>query len=133
MFEGFTTNQKMSVVNLLLAIGYCDGENSNQDKEIECINTFIRILGVRYDSSKSYFDNYGLEKTISDLRLLSKNQKKFLIGCAWDMIVCDGKPNETELEVTKSLFEKIGVSNEVFFGTIKMSLDLMQQLKNNHV
>ena len=42
MFSDLTTNQKMSVMNLLLTIGVCDGEQGNQDKELQYLNTYVK-------------------------------------------------------------------------------------------
>lgn len=126
MFSDLTTNQKMSVMNLLLTIGVCDGEQGNQDKELQYLNTYVKILDVRSDRSMAYLESYGHERIIDDLKTLSKNQKEFLVVAAWEMITCDGRPNETELQVAGAIFEQIGITEEQFVATIEKTQALMK-------
>ncbi|MCC5906200.1 MAG: hypothetical protein JJU13_08345 [Balneolaceae bacterium] len=126
IFSDLTTNQKMSVLNLLITIGVCDGERGSQDKELQYLNNYVKILGVRSDSSMAYFESLGHERMIEDLEPLPKKQKEFLVIAAWEMITCDGRPNETELEVAGAIFNKIGVTDEQFVATIEKSKALMK-------
>lgn len=126
MFSDLSTNQKMSVINLLLSIGVCDGDQGNEDNEIKYLNTYVKILDIRSDKSMAYLDSHGQERIIEDLKSISKSQKEFLVLAAWEMITCDGRPNETELEVAGAFFEKIGISDEEFVATIEKTQALMK-------
>lgn len=118
VFSDLSLNQKMSIINLLMTIAICDGEQGNRKKELDFLNENVEILGVG-KSSMEYFQQTGHERIIEDLSSLSEFQKDFLITLAWDMINCDGKPNQTELEVTEAYFDKIGIEAERFIATIE--------------
>ena len=130
IFSDLTTNQKMSVINLLLNIGVCDGEQGNQDMELQFLNNYVKILGVRSDSSMAYLENHGHEQIIEDLKSISKSQKEFLVVAAWEMITCDGRPNETELEFAGTIFNKIGVTDDQLVATIKKTTALMNHFND---
>lgn len=122
VFSDLTTNQKMSIMNLLLIIGVCDAKQGNQEKELQYLNTYVEILNVRSDKSMTYLETYGKGRIIEDLRYLTKNQKEFLIVATWEMICCDGEANDTELEFLGTIFEKLGVSEEQFIA-IQIKMD----------
>ncbi len=130
LFIGLTLNQKMSVMNLLLTIGVCDGNEGNQEKEMEYLNTYVKILGVRSDNCMTYLQLEGHQRLISDLRTISQSQKEFLVVAAWEMITCDGRPNETELQVAGNIFEQIGISEQLFVETIEKTHALMKKFSN---
>ena len=117
----------MSILNLLTAIAVSDGQGPNPDREMQELNSYIRILDVHQSECEVYFNNYGYEGIIQDLKSLSENQNKFLIICAWDLIICDGSPNEDELSRTVQLFEAIGISEAKFISTIKKSQEIMKK------
>lgn len=64
IFSDLTLNQKMSIVNVILTIDVCDGEQGDQDKELQYLNSYVSILGVRLDKCMLYlkciliFKNY---------------------------------------------------------------------------
>ena len=126
IFEDLTGNQKKSVMNLLLTIGVCDGEQGDQLKELEVLNSYAEAVGVRSDENMRYLERYGHERILDDLVTLTKSQKDFLVFAAWEMIICDGRPNETELDVTGMFFERIGVSEDEFVSTIE-KMDAMMK------
>lgn len=74
----------------------------------------------------AYLESYGHERIIDDLNSISKSQKEFLVVAAWEMITCDGRPNETELQVAGAIFEKLGISDEEFVATIQKTQALMK-------
>ena len=103
-----TTNQKMSIINLLLSIALCDQDLGDRNKEMNCLNIYSDILDVKSDLCLTYYAK-GFQIMINDLKILNENQKDFLIVAAFEMITCDTYPNEIELAVTEQLFEQIGV------------------------
>lgn len=127
MFINLTKNQKMSILNLLTAIAVSDGEGPNPEREMQELNSYIKILDVHQGECQAYFNNYGYEGIIQDLKNLSKNTHKFLVICVWDLIICDGSPNENELARTIQLFEAFGISEETFISTIKKSKAIMKK------
>lgn len=114
IYKNLTNNQKMSIINLLNAIAISDSGESIADIEEQFLNTFIDILQVRADNCMAYLNSGGGEKLFNDLKSLDQKQKEFLLVTVWDMIICDGRPNETELNFAMNAFEKIGISNVKF-------------------
>lgn len=126
VFNDLTINQKMSVMNLLITVGVCDGEQGNVDKEMKYLNTYVEILDVRSDRSLAYLKSEGHQRMINDLKLLSESQKEFLVVAAFEMIICDGRPNETELTITGKIFEQFGIDEDKFIATIEKTQALME-------
>ena len=131
MLKDLSNNQKMSVINLLFNVAVCDDDEGNEQKENEhkeqeYLNTFAQMLDIRADRCMLYLKSFGFERIIYDLSTLSKKQKEFLVLSAWEMINCDGSPNETEFQVTGAIFEKIGVSDEQVVAIIEKSQILMK-------
>jgi uncharacterized tellurite resistance protein B-like protein len=127
VFKDLSVNQKMSVMNLLITISICDGDQGDQDKELQFLNTYIGILNVRQDKCMPYMNEYGHARMISDLKTISQEQKEFLVVAAWEMVICDGRPNETEMQVTANLFKQIGISEEKFVEIIEKTRALAQK------
>lgn len=127
VFHDLTNNQKMSVLNLLLTIGICDGEQGNQQKELQYLNTYSRIFQIRSEACMNYLSSFGHDRIISDLKNLSLSQKEFLAVASWEMINCDGRANDIEIEVAGNLFEKMGFSEKQFVDTIQKSQMLMKR------
>jgi uncharacterized tellurite resistance protein B-like protein len=125
VFSSLTSNQKMSVMNLLLTIGVCDGEQGDANREMQYLNTYVNILGVRSDKCMAYLQSMGHERIISDLKTISRDQKEILVVAAWEMIMCDGRANETELTVAVKIFEQLGISEDQFIETIEKTQALM--------
>lgn len=131
ILNDLTLNQKKSVINLLLTIGVCDPDQSNPDLEIQYLNSYIDILDVRQDMCMQYLQEYGQSRIINDLKTISKNQKEFLVAASWDMIICDGQPNEIELQVTIDIFEQIGITEDNYIGIIQKTQAIAKQFSNN--
>ena len=129
VYRDLSTNQKMSIMNLLVAIGGCDGIIENDGEELQFINSYVSILKVRSDNCMAYLEKYGPERVITDLQPLSKNQKEFLVYEVWSLINCDGRANETEIELAVNIFESIGISEEQMIETIKKRQALIKYFK----
>ncbi|HZK06918.1 MAG TPA: hypothetical protein VFC92_01840 [Bacteroidales bacterium] len=126
IFSDFTTNQKKSIISLLFIIGICDGKMSNEGSEIQYLKSYFYLLDVRLSEANSYMEAYGNERMVEDLQSLTKSQKELLVVAAWEMITSDGRPNERELQVATSIFEKFGVSKEQFVAIIEKALTLTE-------
>lgn len=125
IFNGLTLNQRMSIINLLSSIAFCDGDNGNQEKEMKYLNSYFRILNVRFDNCMKYHEINGLSRIFEDLKCMSRKQKEFLVSIVWELVICDGRPNETEIQVTMNMFEKIGISQEEFMDILNKTLTII--------
>ena len=128
-FDNLTINQKKSVINLLLNIGYCDGEEGDLDKELEFINSFIKKIGGHFQNSVNYYREYGNDMMINDLKEISHTQKEILVGVSFDMIICDGKPKEIELQLASAIFSQIGIAEEQFFKILEKEIINMKKYR----
>ena len=129
VFSGLSSNQKMSVMNLLLSIAVCDRAQGNDAKEMQYLNSYLKILDVRSDRCMAYLETGGQERIISDLKPLSLSQKEVLIVAAFEMITCDGSPNDTELGFAGDIFEKLGIDPDKFVETIHKTQVIMKKFK----
>ena len=127
IFNDLSKNQKMSVMNLLTSIAVSDGTGPNPDREIQELNSFVEALNVHNGECEIYFKNNGYERIIEDLKDLSEQKLEFLVVCAWDLIICDGKPTQEELLRAGQLFEAIGVSDKKFVSIVQKSQAFMKK------
>jgi len=124
-FSNVTQKQKMSIMNFLLMVGVCDGEQGNPTKELAHLNTYVNIFGVRSDQCMRYLDAEGQSRMIADLKILSESQKELLIVMAIDMIHCDGPANKTELTMIGNAFAQLGVDEAKIITTMEKTHALM--------
>ncbi|MBW6491965.1 MAG: hypothetical protein K0B15_12310 [Lentimicrobium sp.] len=126
VFKDLTTNQKMSITNFLLTIA--SSNQGSSDKQMRYLNNYVDILDVRGDDGMAYYKRYGLERIISDLKTLSKNQKEFLVVATWEMISSDGQPSSKQINSVTILFDKLGFSEEQFVEIIKKNILIMNHI-----
>ncbi len=130
IFQDLETNQKMSIINFLTTIALCD--NPVDEKESEMISTIGNLCGVVVNDCVSYFKNSGGHLQLTDdLKSLSHSQKELLVVTSWELIICDGKPNESELSVAFALFEKISITEDEFFDIIDKKDAIMKYFNFN--
>lgn len=128
IFGDLSTNQKMSVINLLQIIAVCDAGQGNRDKELQYINSYIDILAIPSDKCIAYFESKGHNRIITDLISLRQNQKELLAFITWEMIICDAKANETEVSLAVDIFKQIGISEEKFVTSIEKNRAILNQI-----
>lgn len=119
VFADLTENQKMSILNMLTCIVVSEGGHAIKDKEIEYLNAYVDILGVRNDRSKSYLHAEGSERMISDLKKLSKSQLEILAVTCSEIIMCEGRPSNTKITVTAKFFGQLGLQEKEFVAIIE--------------
>jgi len=110
-----TANQKMSVMNLLYIIARVDGEITK--KELEYLNTLN--LGFSLESCGSYLDSGGTKKLFYDLNQLSSSQKDYLTITTFELMCCDGRPNEQEYNAFLNCFEEFGYTEDTILAVIE--------------
>jgi len=115
MLGNLSVNQKKSVINLLYLIARSDGDFTK--KEIEYLDTFD--LGYSVEECSSYLNMYGNGRTLDDLKQLTSSQKDYLLTTAFDLMCCDGKPNEKEISDFVFAFEKLGYTQDDIANTLE--------------
>jgi len=130
LLGGLSDNQKMSVINLLLAVAVSDEGYGNQNKELEFLNNYLILLNVSSSDCMAYLELHGRDRISEDLRRLTRNQKEFLVIAAWDMINCDGKANEVEVFTAVSMFGEIGINEDDFVRAIEKSINIINNLNS---
>lgn len=125
-FIDLSIDQKMSIMNLLTLVAFCDKDQGNIETEVEFLNNYVSILGVNSSLCMKYYEEKGQKQMFDDLKILSRFQKELLTITSFELINCDGRPNETELTITPILFENIGVSDSEYVATIDKSQILIK-------
>jgi len=131
IFRTLSQNQKISIINLLFLIARCDGEVSNQPNENKFICSFLSAFKINFNNCMKYFDLGGIKSMIADLISLSRQQKEYLLLTSYDLMLCDGKVNETEINITIHFFEQLGISEDECFEIIQKTV-LLIQMGNKH-
>ena len=112
IFNDLSSNQKMSIFNLLTTIASCDGNDGDFDIELKFLNVYIDILDINGSKCTRYLQSHGLESTISDLKSISQKQKEIIVIIAWKIVICDGRPNAKEINAFGNFFKAIGIEEE---------------------
>lgn len=116
-------------MNLLLLLAASDQPYGDDEKELRYLNSYSDMFNIPASRSMPYFKTYGTERIIEDLKILTISQREFLIIVAWEMINCDGKPNQQEIQATATLFEQMGISEETFMSTVQKTSALMAHFR----
>ena len=118
-----TVNQKMSVTNLLYLIARSDGGFNK--KELAYLNTCY--LGCSLEKCASYLNSNGHSEMFCDLNQLTSSQKDYILITAFELIYCDGKANETELNSLIGAFEKLGYTEDSIADVMEKSILLRKK------
>ncbi|WP_159950899.1 hypothetical protein [Polaribacter septentrionalilitoris] len=130
IFKNLTINQRKSIVNFHNLVGLSDGEVNYQEAEI--ITKLCHLCKVSLEECMEYFDyEGGMEKLIKNLSTISNSEKDILNLSIWNLIICDGKPNEKELSITYSVLKNIGINENAFLESIEKGLKVQNDFNNN--
>ena len=127
MLGDLTKWQKMSFTNLLCLIARSDGDFNI--KEMEYLNTCY--LGFSYEQCASYLDAWGKGRLFEDLKKLTSSQKNYLLMSALELINCDGRANETEMNALMLAFEELGYTEDQLLEDVQKNLLLMNMFLKN--
>jgi len=125
IFSNLTENQKMSVHNFLFAI-ICPDSGSITQKEELLLNEFVGALHISIDRCFGYVKASGLERTINDLDVLSRNQREFLVVSIHELILRGGSLNDRKIMRVVDYFEKIGIDTDEYMHIVKKSAAIMR-------
>jgi len=120
-----TPNQKKSVTNLLFLIARSDGEFNK--KELDYLNTCF--LGYSTIECTAYLDLGGHNQMFKDIMQLSSSQKDYVLFTAFELMNCDAKINEIEMNIFVGAFEKIGYTEDDIVNVINKTILLINKFK----
>jgi hypothetical protein len=124
VFNDLTTNQKMSVINLLVAISVCDPQEDFNKKECDYINRYLEYFGLTQKKCNDYLE-LGQQNILKDLQNISQFQKEFLIVSVYEMINSNGTPKEIKFYIASRIFTDLGISEDKFKATISKAQSLL--------
>ena len=118
IFETLSLGQKYSIINFHTVVGLSDGKINKQEEEI--LENLLYLCNVNINDSIEYFEKNGKnEQLIDDLISLQMNMKEIVIISIWDLIICDGKPNEKELSITFTILDRLYINEEKFYKILE--------------
>jgi uncharacterized tellurite resistance protein B-like protein len=129
VFSDLSSNQKMSVINLLLSITLSDPEEEFNRKEIDYLNRYLDFLGLNQQKCNAYLAS-GQQKIINDLKNISQFQKEFLVVAVYEMLTSSGNTKPIKIYMATRIFAEIGISEEKFTATISKTQTQMKQFFN---
>ncbi len=130
VFVNISQDQRYSICCLLIFIGGSDEEAGNPQLELKFINKIRNHLEVASNDSLSFMEKHGekiFDIMITNLKNLSDIQKELLLFTCGELIVCDGKPNDSELKMLLLVFERLGFTEDRIFSSLNKSLNLIKR------
>jgi uncharacterized tellurite resistance protein B-like protein len=125
LFETLSKNQRLSIINFHVAVGLSDGKINSQEEDI--LEKLLNLCGVHINECMEYFEHEGKnEQLVLDLVSLQAFMKKIIVVSIWDLIICDGKPNENELSVAFTILNKLGINENRFYEIIEDKEKIMR-------
>lgn len=121
-FTGTSTNQKKSVLNFFQLLITSDGDVGDIEMELVYLNYFAEIFNIDGNESTSYLERDGMQRLFDDLNSLTEKQKDFLVISSFKITVCDGRPNEKEIEFLLHSFHKIGIPENRYKSVIEETM-----------
>ncbi|MBW6491966.1 MAG: hypothetical protein K0B15_12315 [Lentimicrobium sp.] len=103
-FSLCSTDQKLTIYNLLTALGACDEESGIcNDKELQFLKLCSNMLNFSEHDSAAFIEKYGHNYIfIECLKTLNKSEKEYLSMIMNEMIDCD-RDNETMMNQNELL------------------------------
>lgn len=131
IFRDLSVNQKMSVLNMLVTIAFCETSKVSHKNEIQILRIYEETLDLRGAKHASYLDEHGTSRIIKDLQTISQSKKQFLVVVAGEMIHCDGAPSENKTRIAAAFLENIGIPLEEFVEIIEKAEALKDKFLHN--
>lgn len=124
LYQNYSEDEKMIILNLLFIAGICDNEkiNNNQariDNEIKYLNTYVNIFNSSAKKSNEFLARIGPEELTMRFVNMDESKSENALLLIVGMLTCDGEMNETELMFLSSLLEKLNISEEEFINKMK--------------
>jgi uncharacterized tellurite resistance protein B-like protein len=121
-YADITDEQKMSIINFLLAVATSDGDLGDIKKELKFINQYVDWFRISSERCTQYLNTNGTKQTIEDINELSHSQKELLVVAVMELVACDGRPNSKEINATTMLLKKIGIDEDEFERIIETAV-----------
>jgi hypothetical protein len=123
----FDRRQKAAIVSILIIVATCDGGiNSKEEANIE--NT-AALLGLSLsDSLLKELPALGRQNLINILNALAKGQKEWVLIAIYELVHCDGRPVQIEINYSAGIAGDLGFSEDQYLSLIEKTM----QLRNKH-
>ena len=110
VFSDLTRNQKLAIINFLSVIAASDANVKISDVEFAFISYYYKEFGIAGDQYLAYLSIGGRERTITEIKNLSKENMQELVYATTEMCNCTGELNEDEFLAILNWLEPIGMT-----------------------
>ena len=121
-FGHLEQSKRMSIINLFFFLSGVDGNRS--ETKLNYISDFCDALNVDAESSVYQYQSGGYPQLKSHLSILSNAQKELLVFSVFDLLGCDGKPTEKELNTMVQIFDQVGVDEDEIVAIMDKGISL---------
>lgn len=111
-FIDLTRNQKLAIINFFSVIAASDANKQINKNELAFISHYYKEFGVTGAQYLAYISIQGRERTIAEIKNLSKENMQELVYATTDLFGCDGELNEEEFAALLKWLDPIGISIE---------------------
>lgn len=125
--NSFDRQQKAAIISILIIVATCDGA-LNQKEEAN-IESSAALLGASLsDPYLKQLPTQGRQNLINILNTLNKGQKEWVLIAIYELVHCDGKPDQMETNYAAGIARDLGFSENQYLALI----DKTSHLRNKH-
>ena len=111
-FIDLTRNQKLAIINFLSVIAASDANKQTNKNELAFISHYYREFGVTGAQYLAYISIGGRERTIAEIKNLSKENMQDLVYATTELCGCNGTLTVEEFSALINWLEPIGITIE---------------------
>tara|TARA_R100001377_G_C3164069_1_gene100680 strand:- start:198 stop:647 length:450 start_codon:yes stop_codon:yes gene_type:complete len=124
LYSHYSQEEKSIILAILYLAGSCDNaaigfSNARIEKELNVLNSLVDIFGVKAEKSLSLMQIIGPDRLILKLASFEKSKIDTVLIMVVEMLCCDGKPNEEELNFLFTVLDSVNISPAVFMNQIQ--------------
>lgn len=126
--NSFNRKQKAGIISILIIVATCDGGlNSKEEANIE---SSAALLGLSLsDPLLKELPTLGRQNLINILNTLDRGQKEWLLIAIYELVHCDGKPVQMEINYSAGIAGDIGFSENQYLALIDKTMQLRNKFR----
>ncbi|WP_310560162.1 hypothetical protein [Flavobacterium sp.] len=112
VWDNLNKSQKLTAMTILGIFNIASEKKETKIKRENLINLSLKELDIKYKEYDDYINCINPEIIRNKLTDISNSEKDLLITLAYEVLFCDGMPNEKEYVLMENLFKNIAKINQ---------------------